>query len=255
MAASSVAESNQQLWDEALGRLLNLSSATLKRNAELESRVAELEVELAVWKQAHATALEGADREAKALKGRLAALNGQMDSLVNHSLLVLCVVDGDACIFNEALLRQGHEGGRQAAQQLTKAVAEYLTRENVHTLGHLSFWITVYYNRLGLINLLERHKLCTPEQFEAFVMGFSQTSPRFSLVDVGYGRDATFTKIAEYLQTYIRFPQTQRIFLAGSCDNTYVSTITALQNDDLLDKLAVLEKKGFHHHLSLLPHL
>ncbi|KAI6035253.1 hypothetical protein F5J12DRAFT_760109 [Pisolithus orientalis] len=250
MATSSVAESNQQLWDETLGRLLNLSSATLKRNAELENRVAELEVELAVWKQAHATALEGADREAKALKGRLTALNGQVDSLVNHCLLVLCVIDGDACIFNESLLRQGHEGGRQAAQQLTKAVAEYLTRENVHTLGHLSFWITVYYNRLGLINVLERHKLCTPEQFEAFVMGFSQTSPRFSLVDVGYGRDATFTKIAEYLQTYIRFPQTQRIFLAGSCDNTYVSTITALQNDDLLNKLAILEKTGEDQGLS-----
>ncbi|KAI6003868.1 hypothetical protein EDD15DRAFT_1248433 [Pisolithus albus] len=255
MATSSVAESNQQLWDETLSRLLNLSSVTLKRNAELENRVAELEVELAVWKQAHATVLEGADREAKALKGRLATLNGQMDSLMNHCLLVLCVIDGDACIFNDALLRQGHEGGRQAAQQLTKAVAEYLTRENVHTLGHLSFWITVYYNRLGLINVLERHKLCSPEQFEAFVMGFSQTSPRFSLVDVGYGRDATFTKIAEYLQTYIRFPQTQRIFLAGSSDNTYVSTITALQSDDLLNKLAILEKAGDDQGLSRRFHL
>lgn len=195
----------------------DLSSATLKRNTELESRVTELEVELAVWKQAHATALEGADREAKALKGRLAAMNNQftsMESLMvglpttstrvsskdsqlkNQSLLVLCVVDGDSCIFTESLLRQGHDGGRQAAQQLTKIVAEYLTSENVHTLGHLSFWITIYYNRLGLIGVLERHKLCTPEQFEAFVMGFSQTSPRFSLVDVGYSKDATFSKIA-----------------------------------------------------------
>ncbi|KAI6164734.1 hypothetical protein EDD17DRAFT_308926 [Pisolithus thermaeus] len=251
MATSSVAESNQQLWDETLGRLLNLSSVTLKRNAELENRVAELEVELAVWKQAHATVLEGADKEAKALKVPLfRQLPSEHFQLKNHTLLVLCVIDGDACIFNDALLRQGHEGGRQAAQQLTKAVAEFLTRENVHTLGHLSFWITVYYNRLGLINVLERHKLCSPEQFEAFVMGFSQTSPRFSLVDVGYGRDATFTKIAEYLQTYIRFPQTQRIFLAGSCDNTYVSTITALESDDLLNKLTILEKTGDDQDLS-----
>lgn len=256
MATSSVAESNQQLWDETLSRLLNLSSVTLKRNAELENRVAELEVELAVWKQAHATVLEGADREAKALKVPLfRQLPSEHLQLKNHCLLVLCVIDGDACIFNDALLRQGHEGGRQAAQQLTKAVAEYLTRENVHTLGHLSFWITVYYNKLGLINVLERHKLCSPEQFEAFVMGFSQTSPRFSLVDVGYGRDATFTKIAEYLQTYIRFPQTQRIFLAGSSDNTYVSTITALQSDDLLNKLAILEKAGDDQGLSRRFHL
>lgn len=213
-------------------------------------------MELAVWKQAHATALEGAEREAKALKGRLASLNSQvvsMESLMvrfsflpfyvpvftitpeqSQSLLILCVIDGDACVFTESLLRQGHEGGRQAAQQLTKAVADYLTGEDIHVLGQLSFWITIYYNRIGLASALERHQLCTPEQLEAFTMGFSQASPRFLLVDVGYGKDATFTKITglllvfgisyplcsiwvikEYLQTYARFPQTQRIFLAG----------------------------------------
>lgn len=151
----------------------------------------------------------------------------------SQSLLILCVVDGDACVFTEALLRQGHEGGRQAAQQLTKVVADYLTHQDIHVLGQLSFWVSIYYNRIGLASVLERHQICTPEQLEAFTMGFSQASPRFLLVDVGYGKDATFTKITgssrvfvsrilcvqsgikEYLQTYIRFPQTERIFLAG----------------------------------------
>lgn len=67
----------------------DLSSATIKRNVDLENRLADLEVELAVWKQAHATALEGAEREAKHLKGRLASLNGQIASM--ESLMVrLC---------------------------------------------------------------------------------------------------------------------------------------------------------------------
>lgn len=113
----------------------------------------------------------------------------------SQSLLVLCVIDGDACIFNDLLLRQGHEGGRQAAQQLTRAVADYLTSEDVHVLGRLSFWVTIYFNKAILANVLERHKLCSPEQLDAFIMGFSQSSPRFVLVDVGYGKDATFTKI------------------------------------------------------------
>ncbi|KAH0840069.1 hypothetical protein J3R83DRAFT_1036 [Lanmaoa asiatica] len=233
--------------DETITRLLTLSSTTIKRNVDLENRLAELEVELAVWKQAHATALEGAEREAKALKGRLASLNSQiisMESLMSQSLLILCVVDGDACVFTEALLRQGHEGGRQAAHQLTKAVADYLTSQDIHVLGQLSFWITIYYNRIGLTSVLERHQLCTPEQLEAFTMGFSQASPRFLLVDVGYGKDATFTKITEYLQTYIRFPQTQRIFLAGGSDSAYASTIAALQSDGLVSKLAFIEAAG-----------
>jgi hypothetical protein len=93
------------------------------------------------------------------------------------------------------LLRQGHEGGRQAAQQLTRAVADYLTSEDVHVLGRLSFWVTIYFNKAVLASVLERHKLCSPEQLDAFIMGFSQSSPRFILVDVGYGKDATFTKI------------------------------------------------------------
>lgn len=114
-------------------------------------------------------------------------------------MLILCVIDGDACVFTESLLKQGHEGGRQAAQQLTRVVADYLTSEDVHILGQLSFWITIYYNRIGLTSALERHQLCTPEQFEAFTMGFSQASPRFLLVDVGYGKDATLTKITGLL--------------------------------------------------------
>ncbi|KAF8842219.1 hypothetical protein BDN67DRAFT_394743 [Paxillus ammoniavirescens] len=233
MATSPVTEVSQPVWDETIARLLT----TIKRNVDLENRLGELEVEIAVWKQAHATALEGADREAKTLKGRLASLNSQiasMESLMNQSLLILCVIDGDACIFTESLLRQGHEGGRQAAQQLTKAVADYLTSEDVHVLGRLSFWITVYYNKTGLTSVLERRQLCTPEQLEAFIMGFSQASPRFLLVDVGYGKDATFTKITEYLQTYVRFPQTQRIFLA----------VATLQNEGLVGKLTLLEPGG-----------
>jgi len=163
---------------------------------------------------------------------------------MSQSLLILCVVDGDTCVFTESLLKQGHEGGRQAAQQLTKAVADYLTNEDIHALGRLSFWITIYYNRIGLTSVLERHQICTPEQLEAFMMGFSQASPRFLVVDVGYGKDATFTKIAEYLQTYVRFPQTQRIFLAGGSDSAYASTIATLQSDDLVNKLAFLEAAG-----------
>lgn len=221
-----------------------LSSTTIKRNVDLENRLAELEVELLVWKQAHATALEGAEREAKALKGRLASLNSQIASVESlmvcfspqhldglglivtpeqsHNLLILCVIDGDACVFTEDLLRQGHEGGRQAAQQLTKVVADYLTNEDVLALGRLSFWITIYYNRIGLTSVLERHQICTPEQLEAFTMGFSQASPRFLLVDVGYGKDATFTKITGLLHV-VSVPQSPlNSGLKNICKPTFV---------------------------------
>lgn len=106
------------------------------------------------------------------------------------------MLDGDDNIFTEALLRMGQAGGRQAAQQITKGIAEYLSDEDIQVFGRgLSFWVTIYFNKTGLLNALASHDICTPEQFESFCVGFSQASPRFLMIDVGYGKDAVEFKI------------------------------------------------------------
>ncbi|KNZ73830.1 hypothetical protein J132_09471 [Termitomyces sp. J132] len=196
----------------------DLSTATVKRNVELENRVSELEVELSVWKQAHSVALEASERETKAHNVQVTTLNRQisnLDCFRNQNPLILCIVNGDENVFIRDLLVQGQQGGRAAAQQLTKSIAEYLSNEDVHVFGRLSFWITVYYNKVQWDDLLRSNKICTSEQFEGFLSGFSQSSPRFLMVDVGYYKDTTDSKIKEYLQTYTRFPQTLRIFFCG----------------------------------------
>jgi hypothetical protein len=48
---------------------------------ELETRVSELEVELSVWKQAHATALDSSERQVNAHNVQLSTLNRQISSL------------------------------------------------------------------------------------------------------------------------------------------------------------------------------
>jgi hypothetical protein len=244
MASPPATEANQQLWDETLTRLLNLSTATVKRNVELETRLADLEVELTVWKQAHATTLEASERQVTAHNVQLSSLNRQISSLEsfkNQSPLILCVLDGDGNIFAENLLKLGQQGGRQAAQQFTKGIAQYLSNEDVHCFGRLSFWVTIYFNKSGLLETLVAHNKCTSEQFEAFCVGFSQASPRFLMIDVGPGKEAADAKIREYLQTYTRFPQTLRVFFGGGHDNGYASTLTALENEQFLGKLVLLE--------------
>jgi hypothetical protein len=86
----------------------------------------------------------------------------------NQNPLILCVINGDENIFTRELLVQGQQGGRAAAQHLTKAVAEYLVNEDVHIFGRLSFWITIFYNRLELTDILKSNNVCTTEQFDAF---------------------------------------------------------------------------------------
>jgi len=243
MATSLAGDVNKQLWDEALTRLLDLSTATVKRNSDLENRLTELELELSVWKQAHSTVIEVADRDKKAHNAQLATLNRQISSLgvlKNQNPLILCVIDGDTNVFSQSLLSQGHQGGRQAAQELTKGIAEFLSQEEIQVFGRLSFWVTVYVNKRELLNNLVGEGLCTADQFEAFTSGLSQASPRFLVVDVGTGKDGADTKIKEYLQTYAHLPQTLRVFFAGGCDNSYVASLRALEHEELLGKVVVL---------------
>jgi hypothetical protein len=62
-------------------QFLDLSTTTVKRNVELEARVAELEVELLVWKHAHSSALEASEREMKAHNVQIASLNRHISTV------------------------------------------------------------------------------------------------------------------------------------------------------------------------------
>ena len=115
--------------------------------------------------------------------------------LQNQSPLILCIINGDENVFPKSLLLQGQTGGRQAAQSLTKTIADYLANEDLQVLGRLSFWITVYYDKRSLLELLLDNDVCAAEQFEAFLSGFSETSPRFTMVDVGFSKGATAAKV------------------------------------------------------------
>lgn len=239
MATHPQGDSTQQLWDDTLSRLVHLSSSTLKRNADLEQRVAELEVELHVWKQAHSQTLEAAE----AHNVQIAALNRQISGLdyfkSNQNPLILCVINGEELVFSRDFLLQGFQGGRMAAQEITKAIAEHLTKEEVHVYGRLSFWITLYYNKASLLEALVSNNVCSHDQFESFYAGFSQASARFSIVDVGYNNSVE-SKIKEYLQTYVRFPQTIRVFFGGYDPNVYTVQFNGFEQEQLLGKIALL---------------
>jgi len=244
-SATSMGDANKQVWDDTLTRLLDLSTVTVKKNAELESRVTELEIELSAWKLAHANILETAEREKRAHNVQLSTFNRQISTLEcfkNQSPLILCVINGDENVFSRSLMVQGQQGGRQAAQALTKAIAEYLTSEEIQVFGRLSFWITIYYNKRNLVESLVENSICTSEQFEAFISGFSQTSPRFSMVDAGFGKGAVVAKVIEHVQTHAHYPQTLRVFLGASgMDGTeYLPAFNTMEQDQLLGKFVFI---------------
>ena len=73
--------------------LSDLTTANVKKNDQhRESRVKELELELAAWKQAHASLLESAERERKAHNVQIASFNRHFASLDFFKV-------GDSCSF------------------------------------------------------------------------------------------------------------------------------------------------------------
>jgi hypothetical protein len=50
-------------------------------------------------------------------------------------------------------------------------------------------------NKKGLYDTLVGRNICTAENFEDFFYGFSQSSPRFSIVDIGQGLQGPEVKI------------------------------------------------------------
>lgn len=108
---------------------------------------------------------------------------------------MLCVIDGDRLIFNSCFIDQGYQGGRNAAQEFTKAVAQELVDQGLTGFERLSFWVTIYINKRAIQTRLHDDGIATPEQLEAFLVGFGQASPRFVVVDAGPGKDSTEGKV------------------------------------------------------------
>ncbi|KAI0677403.1 hypothetical protein C8Q78DRAFT_1065958 [Trametes maxima] len=210
------------------------------RQRQFEARIAELEGELAALKLAFNTTAE-LDDSKRPHNAHLPSLTSRHSSFsVTADPLVLCVIDGDRLVFHPSLIEQGYQGGRQAAQDFTKSIAHELLQQGLYGFERLSFWVMMYFNKRAVLTGLREDGVASPEQFEGFLSGFGQASPRFLIVDSGPARESTELKVKEYIKTYIRFPQTLRLFFGG-IDDTYLTMCDDLEKEDLSGKLVVMQ--------------
>ena len=108
--------------------------------------------------------------------------------------MVLCLIDGDGNIFRKELLELGLQGGRLAAQLLTDRILDYQRRQGQNG-GRIQLWVYVFLNMKGLRQTLVASHVCNQDAFEAFVAGFNQANPRFTINDVHAGKEAADVKI------------------------------------------------------------
>lgn len=96
------------------------------------------------------------------------------------------------------------QGGKQAAKRLKEGLLGYLEDTGDGELSRRGqIWLNIYFNKQGLLSTLQKNNTCTVDEFEDFFQSFHHSSPSFSVVDVGKGKEAADGKIGGCLSHLI----------------------------------------------------
>ena len=153
-----------------------LARATSDENALLVQKVKELQVEVDVWKQALSTTRTAQDRD-----------NRPVVSFANPGKNVaLCVIDGTRSFFSASYTTQGEDGGRRAGKEIVQGITNHVADDRSL---QAKLFITIYVRKAQLRNDVVASGLCTPEQFDDFLIGLNETS-YLNIVEVSNKRDA-----------------------------------------------------------------
>jgi hypothetical protein len=94
--------------------------------------------------------------------------------------------------FNENLVAQGLEGGKQAANLLRNSVLQHCSE----LTDEIEVMAKVCANISGLSKAMRRDgSLANPDDFRDFTLGFTQGKASFDFIDVGHGKERADSKI------------------------------------------------------------
>ncbi|KAF8709138.1 Zinc finger protein, partial [Rhizoctonia solani] len=224
---STGADTCEDLLFKVIARIhgMKLERESLTSNiGELHARIKQLEATVA--------------QQAQELESRRAEIEHLKQAQVQWAdTCAICLIDGDGYIFEQKLLVNGYEGGREAAASLTKQLHQ--------DLGNAStgLWICVYYNHLGLKKVLSRAQIVSEAVFDDFCDGFRSSSQLVHMMDVGRRKEAADEKIKEMLRMFTAAPQTKTVYFGGGHDSGYAGALSRYQNLGLEDKIVIL--KGY----------
>jgi len=107
--------------------------------------------------------------------------------------MVVCLIDADGAIPQFNRLKEGFNGGQQAAKDLRTYLLNYIEAEGISGTN-VSVIISAYCNQKGLRDTLIGGGHCDNAQFSQFWNGF-QSVALFCLIDVGPKKEAADAKI------------------------------------------------------------
>lgn len=141
---------------------------------------------------------------------RIGQVSIDYEGIRSRNPYIIVLIDGDgmvvsiSCIsqsanqtdtfnqFNEQLVRQGVEGGKQAANMLRNFVLHNCSdlKDQIEVL------VKICANVNGLANVMQKGGIIDdPNHMRDFTLGFTQGKASFDYVDVGYGKERADSKL------------------------------------------------------------
>jgi len=228
--------SKQEQWGELLSRVQELARTTSDENAQLNDKLRELQVEVAVWKQQAISSKSAQDYDGKASFRKSVAFENGVDNNI-----AVCVIDGTRSIFAPNYLVQGEEGGRKAGQDIVQGITDHLASDGSLQVASIKISIVIYVMRPRLRNELIAGNTCTAEQFDGFFIGLNETR-YLNIVEVRNKSD-TDRKIEEYLQLFAGLTKTVRVFFGGGSSSHCLSVMATLETCSASSKLVILRSQ------------
>ncbi|GKZ20964.1 hypothetical protein AbraIFM66951_010211 [Aspergillus brasiliensis] len=146
---------------------------------------------------------------------------------------VSVLVDGDCMNFNDALIRQGYNGGRKAAMLLRKSVERHIRDIDPQASPNIQYRIRVYANVPGLMRTYrEAHILRSNEALDPFIRGFNMENSLCDFIDAGNGKECSDVKIRATFEQDILDVHCRRIVFCGSTDNGYARILSSHQGSN-----------------------
>ncbi|KAK1639651.1 hypothetical protein BDP81DRAFT_459066 [Colletotrichum phormii] len=183
--------------------------------------------------------LEHATTSRREMQQVLQELDYDNSYMKNRNPYVLILIDGDGLLFQESFIRQGIEGGKQAAYALRTAVAEYVGSQS----GEVEIVAKVCANLSGLGRAMCRDGCLDSEsELKEFSLGFTQAKASFDFIDVGHGKERADSKIKEATRWHLRNYNCRQILLGISHDAGYAPFLDEiLQDTDTRSRVSLIE--------------
>ncbi|KAI9716336.1 MAG: hypothetical protein M1812_005401 [Candelaria pacifica] len=180
-------------------------------------------------------------------------LQGQIRKMERNPF-VLVLIDGDGMIFQDYLLQDGEQGGKDAAASLWTDVLSYVQLNLPDLPSDINIVARIYANTKGLAETCARAGIVSNgSTLEDFTRGFTRSKQLFDFVDVGHGKDRADDKLSEVFKLHLYDCHCRHILFGCSHDNGYARLLEELSADrQAVDRITLLEGVPFERELLLL---